>query len=83
MPAIKLLKTHTHSGVAYFPGAVIEIDETSARWIVQHGIGVVVREEPVPVANSISNPVFESIPVSLPEPRRSRRDSISSLSPKE
>ena len=83
MPAIKLLRTHTHSGVAYFPGAVIEVDENSARWIVQHGIGIVAREDPVPVADPISDRIPDSVPTPLPEPRRSRRDFVSSHSPKE
>lgn len=83
MPSIKLLRTHTHSGVAYFPGAIIEADEASALWIVQHGIGIVARENPVPVAVPNLDPIQESVPAPLPEPRRSRRDSISSSSPKE
>ncbi len=35
---IELLKTHTHAGIAYPPGAVIALDGDLARWLVKTGV---------------------------------------------
>ena len=41
---IELLHTHTHRKAVYRPGSVIEVDETTARWLIDHGIGKPVAE---------------------------------------
>lgn len=40
MPKIELKVTHTHAGVVYPAGHVIDVDEHAARWIIERGIGV-------------------------------------------
>lgn len=35
---IELLKTHTHAGVPHAPGDIIDLDETSAHWLVDRGV---------------------------------------------
>ena len=39
MPQIELLKRHTHAGVAQRAGSVIDVDELSAQWLIEHGVG--------------------------------------------
>lgn len=39
MHKIKLTATHTHAGEVYFAGDVIDVDETTARWLIEHGVG--------------------------------------------
>lgn len=36
---VKLLKTHTHNGEVFFAGSVIDVDEMSAAWLINHGVG--------------------------------------------
>ena len=36
MPKLKLKVTHTHAGVAYPAGHVIDVDDHSARWLAYH-----------------------------------------------
>ncbi len=51
MPRIELKVTHTHAGVAYTAGHVIDVDEHTARWLIDHKIGELVhRHEPVSAA---------------------------------
>jgi hypothetical protein len=38
MPMLELLKTHTHQGAVYRPGARIEVAEATARWLLARGI---------------------------------------------
>lgn len=35
---IELLKPHTHAGVRYAPGAHLDIDEATARWLIDHAV---------------------------------------------
>ncbi|WP_127476558.1 DUF7210 family protein [Sulfurivermis fontis] len=42
MPKLKLKVTHTHAGVAYPAGHVIDVDEHTARWMIDHQIGEMV-----------------------------------------
>lgn len=44
MYRIKLLKTHTHAGEVHFTGSVLEVDELTASWLIQHGVGKVADE---------------------------------------
>lgn len=39
MPQIELLKNHTHAGVEQGAGAVIEVDDSTAHWLIEHGVG--------------------------------------------
>ena len=39
MPHIELLKTHTHAGVEHGAGAFIDVDDSTANWLVEHGVG--------------------------------------------
>ena len=39
MPKLKLKVTHTHAGVAYPAGHVIDVDDHTARWLTDHQIG--------------------------------------------
>ena len=39
MPQIELLKLHTHAGVEQGAGSVIDVDETTANWLIEHGVG--------------------------------------------
>lgn len=50
MPKLKLKVTHTHAGVAYPAGHVIDVDEHTARWLTDHRIGepVSLRPESAP-----------------------------------
>jgi len=44
MYRIKLLKTHTHAGEVYFANSVLEVDEMTANWLIQHGVGKAAEE---------------------------------------
>lgn len=39
MPQIELLKAHTHAGVEHGAGAVIDVDDSTAHWLIEHGVG--------------------------------------------
>lgn len=39
MCRIELLKTHTHAGVEYSAGKVIEVDESTAQWLIEQCVG--------------------------------------------
>lgn len=56
MPKLKLKVTHTHAGVAYPAGHVIDVDEHTARWLTDHQIGEPAchRHEPAPEAPDAS-----------------------------
>ena len=56
MPKLKLKVTHTHAGVAYPAGHVIEVDDRTARWLTDHEIAepATNRAEPVPDAPDAS-----------------------------
>ena len=40
MPQLRLKVAHTHAGVAYPPGHVIDVDEHTARWLSQQDIAI-------------------------------------------
>lgn len=44
MPKVLLKVTHTHAGVVYQPGSVIDVDSFTANWIVSRGLGEVFDE---------------------------------------
>ena len=39
MPKLRLKVTHTHGGVAYLSGHVIDVDDHTARWLIDQKIG--------------------------------------------
>lgn len=39
MHRIELLKTHTHAHEVHFAGHVIEVDEVTAKWLIERGVG--------------------------------------------
>ena len=39
MSRIELLKTHTHANEVHFAGHVIDVDEITARWLIENGTG--------------------------------------------
>jgi hypothetical protein len=61
MTRIELLHTHTHRNAVYPPGSHITVDETTARWLIERGIGR-------PVADSTSSPPSEAATPSAPSP---------------
>ena len=36
---IELLRIHTHAGVEHGAGAVIDVDDSTANWLIEHGVG--------------------------------------------
>lgn len=50
MPKLRLKVTHTHAGVAYPPGHVIDVDDHTARWLTARDIGTPASSDPVPAA---------------------------------
>lgn len=58
MPKLRLKVTHTHGGVAYPPGHVIDVDDHTARWLIdqqigERDIGTPSSSDPVPVADPV------------------------------
>jgi len=45
---VELLKPHTHAGVDHAPGAVIELDDELARWLIDLETARPVRATPTP-----------------------------------
>ena len=39
MPQIELLKRHTHAGVEQRAGSVIDVDDITAHWLIEQGVG--------------------------------------------
>ena len=39
MPQIELLKNHSHAGVEHGTGTVIDVDDSTAHWLIEHGVG--------------------------------------------
>lgn len=60
MPKLKLEATHTHAGVAYPAGHIIDVDEHTAQWLIDRGIGAPVRSEPAPVPRPSGDPASRS-----------------------
>ncbi len=63
MPKLRLKVTHTHGGVAYPPGHVIDVDDHTARWLIDQKIGE--RDIGTP-ANSDVMPVPEAATARTP-----------------
>ncbi|MDI6750491.1 MAG: hypothetical protein QMD73_09980 [Rhodocyclaceae bacterium] len=52
MPKLKLKVTHTHAGVVYPVGHVIDVDEHTARWLTDHQIGELASHRPEPASDA-------------------------------
>ncbi|WP_054075430.1 DUF7210 family protein [Comamonas testosteroni] len=35
---VELIKPHTHAGVRYASGAHLDVDEATARWLIDHAV---------------------------------------------
>ena len=58
MPQIELLKNHTHAGVEYVAGAAIDVDDSTAQWLIEHGVGqAAMSAEPRRSRHNEVNPV--------------------------
>jgi hypothetical protein len=64
MPKLRLKLTHTHAGVAYPAGHLIEVDEHTARWLTERAIGIPV------LGTVVSNEAAPAVP--SPAPRLPR-----------
>ena len=53
MPRLRLKVTHTHAGVAYPPGHVIDVDDHTARWLTERDIGTPASSDLVSVAEPV------------------------------
>ena len=49
---IELLLPHTHAGVRYPPGARLNLDDTTARWLIERGVA---QSAATPVGETKSN----------------------------
>ena len=56
MYRIELLKTHTHASEVHFAGSIIEVDETTASWLIQYGVGKAVDEIASPTSEDLASP---------------------------
>ena len=52
MPQITLKVTHTHAGVAYPPGHVLDVDMHTAHWLIDHQIGEPASHRPEPAPDA-------------------------------
>lgn len=68
MTRIELIKPHTHAGTAYRPGSVLCVPETTAQWLIEHGVGC--RAGAISAITAASVELPQAIPG---EPRRARR----------
>jgi hypothetical protein len=46
MHQIELLKSHTHANEVHQPGSVIAVDESTARWLIERGVGRATSQTP-------------------------------------
>lgn len=65
MPTIRLNVTHTHAGIAYPAGTVIDVDDYTGRWLIDHQIGTLATPE-VP-SEAAPETTSETAPTSPPE----------------
>jgi hypothetical protein len=35
---VKLLKPHTNAGTDYHAGDILDVDEATAQWLIEHGV---------------------------------------------
>ena len=61
MPRIQLIRLHTHAGKVYAVGDRLEVDATTAEWLLAHDIAVT---EPRPARTET-----EPLPIPRKEPK--------------
>ena len=66
MTRLVLTRPHTHAGKPCAPGDRIEVDATSADWLIAHGIAT--PEPSAPIADRI--PDSEPKPIQRKEPKQ-------------
>ena len=49
---VELLKPHTHAGVGLAPGAILELDDDLARWLIALETARPARATPTPALHS-------------------------------
>lgn len=56
MPALQLTAPHTHAGVRYPAGHVLDVDARTARWLLDQGIAIALDPpaEPPSAATTVS-----------------------------
>ena len=52
MCKLRLKVTHTHGGVTYSPGHVIDVDDHTARWLTDHSIAEPASHRPEPAPDA-------------------------------
>lgn len=60
MYRIELLKTHTHASEVHFAGSIIDVDELTASWLIQHEVGKAVDETISTAADESATPKTKS-----------------------
>lgn len=63
MPKLKLKVTHTHAGVAYPAGHVIDVDDHTARWLIDHSIAEPTANRPEPAPDAADASVKTAKPI--------------------
>lgn len=72
MHRIELIKTHTHAGKVHCAGSVIAVDEITANWLIERGVGQ--RADPGSADTPIP-PQVDSV-----DAKRSRRNEATQVS---
>lgn len=66
---IELLKTHTHANEVHFAGHVIEVDEISARWLIERGVG-----KPVDDSQAVQETAVGTAVIHQPQSQRKAKE---------
>ncbi len=45
MTEIELIKPHTHAGVLHASGDILQLDEATARWLIEQGVAHLIVPE--------------------------------------
>lgn len=65
MQQIILKQSHTHGGVSYAAGDTIEVVQSIAQWLVEHGVGEYGVRVVEPVVEAVKEPTKEEAPTNL------------------
>jgi hypothetical protein len=69
MPKLRLNVTHTHAGIAYPAGSLIEVDAHNARWLIDRNLAELARPDAEPTA---PEPVPAVVPSAQTSPRQTK-----------
>jgi len=88
MPKLKLLATHTHAGVAYPKGHILQVDTYTAGWLIERHIAQVIPQTVPQAAPARAQPTVQvaaqSTPLSpTPSPSSSDVSQTPTTQPKE